>query len=67
MRWGTDLTYQWAMVPVIQCDWSSHMQTHFHTVVIGGGCLGSAAAVSIQRRLRRAGMLNQQVVLLEKQ
>ena len=43
------------------------MQTHFHTVVIGGGCLGSAAAVSIQRRLRRTGMLNQQVVLLEKQ
>lgn len=42
------------------------MQTHFHTVVVGGGCLGAAAAVAIQRRLRRSGLLDQKVVLLEK-
>ncbi len=42
------------------------MQTHFHTVVIGGGCLGSAAAVAIQRRLRRGERHDQSALLLEK-
>lgn len=36
-----------------------------HTVVIGGGCLGAAAAVATQRRLRRRGV-NGKVVIVEK-
>lgn len=32
------------------------MQTDFHTVVIGGGCLGTAAAVAIRRRLQKRGV-----------
>ena len=27
----------------------------YHTVVIGGGCLGAATAISIQRKLNKAG------------
>ncbi len=30
------------------------MAEHFHTVVIGGGCLGCASAISVQRRLRQS-------------
>jgi sarcosine oxidase subunit beta len=41
------------------------MQDAAHTVVIGGGCLGTAAAVSIQRRLRQQDRPGR-VVLLEK-
>jgi len=36
-----------------------------HTVVVGGGCLGTAAAVATQRRLRRTGVEGK-VVLIEK-
>ena len=35
----------------------------YHTAVIGGGCLGAAAAISIQRKLKNSG---EKVVLLEK-
>ncbi len=35
----------------------------YHTAVIGGGCLGAAAAISIQRKLKNTG---EKVVLLEK-
>jgi sarcosine oxidase, subunit beta len=42
------------------------MQTHFHTVVIGGGCLGTAAAIAVQRRLRQRGIVGPSVALLEK-
>lgn len=41
------------------------MQDVAHTVVIGGGCLGTAAAVSIQRRLRQQDNPGR-VVLLDK-
>lgn len=41
------------------------MQKSAHTVVIGGGCLGAAAAVAIQRRLRLKGD-GRQVILFEK-
>ena len=37
----------------------------FHTVVIGGGCLGAAAAISLQRKLNKLGK-NDQVCLVEK-
>ena len=35
----------------------------YHTAVIGGGCLGAAAAISIQRRLKNSG---EKVCLIEK-
>lgn len=41
------------------------MQEATHTVVIGGGCLGIAAALATQRRLRGLGKADK-VVLLEK-
>lgn len=41
------------------------MQEVAHTVVVGGGCLGIAAAVATQRRLRGLGKAGK-VVLLEK-
>ena len=34
----------------------------YHTAVIGGGCLGAAAAISIQRRLKNSG---EKVCLIE--
>ena len=37
----------------------------YHTVVIGGGCLGAAAAISIQRKLNSEGN-GEKVCLLEK-
>jgi sarcosine oxidase subunit beta len=37
---------------------------HFHTIVIGGGCLGVATAVSLSRRLN--GDRQEQVCLIEK-
>jgi sarcosine oxidase subunit beta len=40
------------------------MSKHFHTIVIGGGCLGVATAVSLSRRLTGDGQ--GQVCLLEK-
>ena len=43
------------------------MTRHFHTVVVGGGCLGCASAISVQRRIRRnADIAAGQVCLLEK-
>jgi sarcosine oxidase, subunit beta len=41
------------------------MQSHVHTVVIGGGCLGAASAIAIQRRLRQNGSTDT-VLLVEK-
>jgi glycine/D-amino acid oxidase-like deaminating enzyme len=41
------------------------MQPHFHTVVIGGGCLGTAAAVAIRRRLQQRG-IDADVAVIEK-
>lgn len=41
------------------------MQDTVHTIVIGGGCLGAAAAVATQRRLRHLGV-DGKVVLVEK-
>ncbi len=35
----------------------------YHTAIIGGGCLGAAAAISIQRRLKNSG---EKVCLIEK-
>ena len=29
----------------------------YHTVVIGGGCLGAATAVSLQKKLNKFGLL----------
>ncbi len=37
----------------------------YHTAVIGGGCLGAAAAISLQRKLNEIGK-NQKVCLIEK-
>ncbi len=37
----------------------------FHTAVIGGGCLGAAAAISLQKKLNAQGK-NQKVCLIEK-
>ena len=43
------------------------MSRHFHTVVVGGGCLGCASAISVKRRIRRnADVAAGQVCLLEK-
>lgn len=43
------------------------MAAHFHTVVIGGGCLGCASAISVQRRLRQsANPSGDRVCLVEK-
>lgn len=43
------------------------MRQHFHTVVVGGGCLGCASAISIQRRLRQTvGTSAARVCLVEK-
>ena len=41
------------------------MTEKFHTVVIGGGCLGVASAISMARKLK-AGENNQNVCILEK-
>ena len=41
------------------------MDSRAHTVVVGGGCLGVAAAVSIRRRLTQQG-INEKVILVEK-
>ena len=37
----------------------------YHTVVIGGGCLGASAAISLQRKLNKIGK-NEKVCLVEK-
>ena len=37
----------------------------FHTIVIGGGCLGASAAVSLQRKLNKEGK-SEKVCLVEK-
>ena len=37
----------------------------YHTIVIGGGCLGAAAAISLQRKLNRHGK-EEKVCLVEK-
>lgn len=43
------------------------MNQHFHTVVVGGGCLGCAAAISVQRRIGQAAdSAGARVCLLEK-
>lgn len=42
------------------------MNSHYNTVVIGGGCLGAAAAIAIERRLRQRGISGPSVALLEK-
>ena len=43
------------------------MSRDFHTIVIGGGCLGCASAISIRRRLqRRADAAESKVCVLEK-
>jgi sarcosine oxidase, subunit beta len=42
------------------------MQNHFHTIVIGGGCLGSAAAIAVKRRLMARGQGTHDVAILEK-
>lgn len=43
------------------------MTRHFHTVVVGGGCLGCASAISVRRRIRRsADTPGGRVCLLEK-
>ena len=42
------------------------MSDHFDAVVIGGGCLGSACAVAIQRRLRAMGRTKARVCVIEK-
>ena len=45
----------------------NHMSRDFHTIVIGGGCLGCASAISIRRRLqRRADAAESKVCVLEK-
>lgn len=41
------------------------MDNRAHTVIVGGGCLGVAAAISIQRRLAHQG-INEKVILVEK-
>ena len=41
------------------------MDSRAHTVVVGGGCLGVAAAISIRRRLNQQGN-NEKVILVEK-
>ena len=41
------------------------MESAFHTVVLGGGCLGAASAVAIQRRLRARGSTGK-VLLVDK-
>lgn len=43
------------------------MGNSFHTIVVGGGCLGCAAAISLQRRLRRSPATSQaRVCVIEK-
>ncbi len=42
------------------------MSTSYHTVVIGGGCLGCASAISVQRRLQRDNENGDAVCILEK-
>ncbi len=37
----------------------------YHTVVIGGGCLGAATAVSLQKKLNKLGK-GEKVGLIEK-
>ena len=37
----------------------------YHTTVIGGGCLGAAAAISLQRKLNKKGN-QEKVCLVEK-
>ena len=41
------------------------MNINYHTIVIGGGCLGAAAAISIQRKLNKLGN-KEKVCLIEK-
>ncbi|WP_372928690.1 NAD(P)/FAD-dependent oxidoreductase [Methyloceanibacter sp.] len=42
------------------------VRTDYHTIVIGGGCLGCASAISVQRRLLRDGDDESSVCILEK-
>ncbi len=43
------------------------MTQHFHTVVIGGGCLGCASAISVQRRINKSSNTSKErVCLIEK-
>ena len=42
------------------------MRTRYHTVVIGGGCLGCASAISVRRRLQQTGKADGAVCVLEK-
>ena len=37
----------------------------YHTIVIGGGCLGASAAISLQRKLNKKGK-QEKVCLVEK-
>ncbi len=39
------------------------MKNKYHTVIIGGGCLGAACAFSIQRKL---GIHHSQIAIVEK-
>lgn len=42
------------------------MNKKFHTVVIGGGCLGAASAISLARHLKKTGGKPDSVCLIEK-
>ena len=42
------------------------MRTRYHSIIIGGGCLGCASAISVQRRLQQSGKADGAVCVLEK-
>ena len=42
------------------------MSKRYHTIVIGGGCLGCASAISVRRRLQHNGKGDNTVCLLDK-
>lgn len=42
------------------------MRDAFHTVVVGGGCLGAAAGIAIARRIAAAGRSPSEVCIVEK-
>ena len=42
------------------------MTKKFHTIIVGGGCLGTASAISIARKIKKNGGDPSSVCLLEK-
>ncbi len=60
------LCYAALLQKKLQAGTSNYMSQKFHTIIIGGGCLGSAAAISIGNRLAKQGRTPSEVRILEK-